>query len=512
MSDNNDGVEGVQRRSRSEQLRIVGAEEARRAVADDSDDGLVAFPRRRSVFDQIPDAPSSFLDDFFDSDPSDEPASSTADDDSDPNHFGSVPVIRVANPTPDESQELELPHWTAPATGQVPSVLAPEDSTGEQWSTYGASPRWRDQSTDWEADDYADVSDLGDSEAKLGALADRERPAIDDFFDFDDNDSEAVERVAVSPAGSRRGGESPKPRSAASARVTSLNERRGDGAGRDAGRRPPGATERNVPLAIAVGAGLGVAALLLLKIGPAAMMLLVSAVVAIGAAEFFQTARKAGHHPATLVGLGAAALLPAAVYWRGPAAVPLVMFLAVVFSLMWYLFGVDTEEPATGAAMTLLGVAYVGGLASFAALLLRAGSPRGTDLLLAAIIPTVAADVVAYVVGRNAGKSPLSPASPNKTVEGLLGGIAGAIIGSVLINGQLLGLVTGFRNALALGLAVAVAAPLGDLCESLLKRGFGVKDMGTTIPGHGGVLDRFDALLFVLPTAYYVYLLLDLLP
>lgn len=267
-----------------------------------------------------------------------------------------------------------------------------------------------------------------------------------------------------------------------------------------------------MPVAIGVGVTIAVIAVLALRVGPAATLALVTLVIGLGTAELLSSARRGGHHPAVLLGLVASVGLPLAVYWRGVEAYPLLAFLVVAAGLLWYVFGVDSDSPASNLGITLLAVAYVGGLGSFAALILRLPGGIGTDVLLAIIIPTVAADVFAFVVGRNAGKSQLSPISPNKTVEGLLGGVAGAVICSVLFNDILLGLepFDGLRNAFLLGVVVAILAPLGDLSESLLKRDFGVKDMGTLVPAHGGVLDRFDTLLFALPAAYYLGLLLDL--
>ncbi|MFQ5556245.1 MAG: phosphatidate cytidylyltransferase, partial [Acidimicrobiales bacterium] len=165
--------------------------------------------------------------------------------------------------------------------------------------------------------------------------------------------------------------------------------------------------------------------------------------------------------------------------------------------------------------VTVLGVVYIGVLGAHAALLLSIPD-LGTGLLTAAILVTVAYDVGGLVVGRTAGRTPLSAASPNKTVEGLVGGCVAAI-GVGLLMGFLgkpapvADLPGGFREALILGVVAAVVAPIGDLAESLLKRDLGIKDMGAILPGHGGVLDRFDALLFVLPATYYVALLTDIL-
>jgi phosphatidate cytidylyltransferase len=129
--------------------------------------------------------------------------------------------------------------------------------------------------------------------------------------------------------------------------------------------------------------------------------------------------------------------------------------------------------------------------------------------LLGAIVCTVGYDVGGLFVGSQMGSRPLMPEiSPNKTWEGLLGGMLLAVV-----MGALFGFTShywGMKHGLLLGLVVAVVAPLGDLAESMIKRDIGIKDMGRILPGHGGVLDRFDALLFVLPAAYYLVKLLKL--
>jgi phosphatidate cytidylyltransferase len=164
-----------------------------------------------------------------------------------------------------------------------------------------------------------------------------------------------------------------------------------------------------------------------------------------------------------------------------------------------------------GLSSTLLAVGWIGLLGSFAALMLVLGETEagvgepGIGILLVALLGTLGYDIGGYAVGRNAGTRPLSAASPNKTVEGLVGGILGAVIVTVIACT----LIAPFSEAdftawLLVGVAIAIAAPLGDLCESLIKRDLDVKDMGTILPGHGGILDRFDALLFVLPVVYYL--------
>ncbi len=99
--------------------------------------------------------------------------------------------------------------------------------------------------------------------------------------------------------------------------------------------------------------------------------------------------------------------------------------------------------------------------------------------------------------------------SPNKTYEGLAGGMLMAILAAVVICGRFVPW-DDLGDSIKLGIVVAIAAPLGDLCESMIKRDLGIKDMGTILPGHGGILDRFDALLFVLPAVYYLARVADI--
>ena len=216
-----------------------------------------------------------------------------------------------------------------------------------------------------------------------------------------------------------------------------------------------------------------------------------------------------GYQPAALLGIAAPAAMPLAIYWRGLDALPLVLFLTVAFSLVWFLIGVGNESPLLNVGVTVMGVVYVGVLGSFAALMLSLWGDRGIGILLGGVVATVAYDVGGLVVGRAAGRSPLSAASPNKTVEGLVGGMALCVLASTVVVSMWEPWGT-WKHGFVLGVCAAIAAPIGDLCESLLKRDLGVKDMGALLPGHGGLLDRFDALLFVLPVTYEVARLLDL--
>ena len=256
-------------------------------------------------------------------------------------------------------------------------------------------------------------------------------------------------------------------------------------------------------------------AVVALTIGPLLALALIVVIVALSAGEFYNALRVAGYQPATLLGLTASIAMPLAVYFRGTQAVAMVMALAVIFGLLWFLAGVSSEMPVMNLGVTLLGVGYIGVLGSFGAAMLeiaqRGGinGDDGTGLLLAAIIVTVGYDVGAFFAGRSFGRTPLAAVSPNKTVEGLIGGGFASFIAAIVFL-FVLKFIQPFEAAEAslvqvaiLGVVGAIIAPLGDLSESLIKRDLGIKDMGSILPGHGGFLDRFDALLFVLPAVYF---------
>lgn len=206
-----------------------------------------------------------------------------------------------------------------------------------------------------------------------------------------------------------------------------------------------------------------------------------------------------------------------AAYWFG--AYHLMMLLALVL-MAWLLlrtiFFHQVVKPVD-SAYSLYGIVYLGG-GFLAMLALRSGTlgsymtPYFDTVMLEPsrfivfllIFSTWASDTFAFAFGKWLGKNKLCPQiSPGKTQEGALGGFVGTIIVAVIFS-----LIFKFSllHAFALGIIIAVMAPLGDLVESILKRVCGVKDSGNIIPGHGGILDRFDSLLFAAP-AVYVYLL-----
>ena len=277
------------------------------------------------------------------------------------------------------------------------------------------------------------------------------------------------------------------------------------------GPTPAVSADRDMPMAVLVGVFLSAVILVALQVGPALALVVATVVLGLAAVELLSAVRVAGYQPAVVLGLAGVVTMPLAAYWRGMDGIVVVAVLTVVFGALWYLTGVGVEGPVRGLAVTVLAVSYIGVLGAHAALMLKIPT-HGTGLLTAAIVLTVAHDVSAMAIGRAAGRTPLSRASPNKTLEGLLGGAVvtvavGVVMGLVGMPAPVAADPGSFWTAVLLSVVVAVAAPIGDLAESMLKRDLDIKDMGSLLPGHGGILDRFDAMLFSLPATYYVALM-----
>lgn len=332
------------------------------------------------------------------------------------------------------------------------------------------------------------------------AAGERFVPATAPAVDPDDDDEEEdVTRVLLDRRRGRGRGRRPKARSA-SEKVSPLRPVSSEPDG-------PGGPKKGADVVTRVVTGVLIAAACLLALnagrGPSAG--LVTVVVGLGVMELCHALRS--QRPAVVLALAGSVSLVLGAYQWGEAAFPLVIGLVAVSTLLWFLAPVGKGRPVAGVAATFLVFGYVGVLGGFAGLLLS--FPDGVGLLLGLAVCSVSYDVCGYFAGSRLGRHKLAPAiSPNKTVEGLVAGMAGSVIFSLLVVSQITPWDT--VSAVALGAVVAVMAPLGDLCESLLKRDLGVKDLGGLLPGHGGVLDRFDAILFALPAVYYLAKVLDL--
>ena len=271
--------------------------------------------------------------------------------------------------------------------------------------------------------------------------------------------------------------------------------------------------------------------------GGAPLAALIAIASALAAWEFFRMARAAGLTPLDDTGIVIAGLIPLAVHARflhlyEPDQSIGVLSLAamgtlLVLALAIWLRGV-AGKPIGAVSATVFGAAYTGGMLSFAygiryhdyAFAPAAVSLGGWNfsiasgglLLLIPLLATWASDTGAYAVGRTLGRHKLIPSvSPGKTIEGTVGGLLASVLVAWAIGRWLLRPAAhlDFRwsplGVILFGVAVSVAAQIGDIAESLLKRDAGVKDSSTLIPGHGGVLDRVDSLLFVVPGSYVLF-------
>jgi phosphatidate cytidylyltransferase len=266
-----------------------------------------------------------------------------------------------------------------------------------------------------------------------------------------------------------------------------------------------GPVARNLTAAFASGLLLAVAVIVLLAIDKGPFVVFAGAVVLLGQAEFYAVMRTRRFQPAALLGLVCGGLMIAGAYLRGPAGVLLGLFLAMALTVLWFMAAPASSRRNTtlNAGATILGTVYVPFLASFAILLLTFPGDLGRNVFLVVVGLTVLYDVCAYAIGTLWGSRPLAPTiSPQKSWEGAIG----ATFVLLLVALAIVPSIDPFDapgRAVGLALVIAVAAPLGDLVESALKRDLGVKDMGTVLPGHGGILDRIDAILFAAPVAYW---------
>jgi len=282
--------------------------------------------------------------------------------------------------------------------------------------------------------------------------------------------------------------------------------------GADLERRGPDVGERDVPAAFLTGVVLAGVALASLLVGETAFAVVAALAALAAQAELF--AVMSAHHlqPATFVGLVTGQLLLWGVYFRGEAAIPAMFAIGLVATFLWFMTvpAAHRKQILQNVGVTVLNVAWIPLLASY--LVATLDLPDGRELVIAVIGLTFVFDTAAFFVGSVWGGSffqrPLAASiSPKKSLEGLIGGTLVVVVISVaMVPTGFIERLDGARvEALLLGLVVAVAATLGDLAESLVKRDLRVKDMGSILPGHGGVLDRIDSLLFVAPAAYLLF-------
>lgn len=281
-----------------------------------------------------------------------------------------------------------------------------------------------------------------------------------------------------------------------------------------------------MPVAIAVGLLLVAVFLATLMWRPVAVAAFIVVVLGLAAVEFYDKVAEKGYRPAVVPGIVTCVAGPLAAYWLGVGTLPLVVAFGFIATAGSFIGARSVEAgPMPNVSITTLGIVWIGLLGSFAMLILRFSTRevsqiesvqalaenRGTDTLFLLALGVVANDVGALFIGSAVGRTPLRTwISPNKTVEGLMGGTFVTIIALMFVGlTERSDTWTSNWHLLALAIVISVMAPMGDLVESMFKRNLDVKDFGSIVKGHGGILDRFDGFLFTLPAVYYLTLVLE---
>jgi phosphatidate cytidylyltransferase len=251
--------------------------------------------------------------------------------------------------------------------------------------------------------------------------------------------------------------------------------------------------------------------LLLFKAAPGYTVKLVAVACGLGLYELFAMCEKGGVKPFRTQGYLSAAVLFISVFISvahpGAIAVPVLPAVMIVMAAAALQRAKEMPTSVPAAAVTLFGAAYLGVLgATIASLRVIEPASDGAWRVVLLLAIVMSSDTFAYFAGSAFGRHKLAPlVSPGKTIEGLAGGLVGGVVAALLVRRfGLPGIPV--PDAVALGIVVAAFGVTGDLVESLLKRWSGVKDSGRLFPGHGGMLDRLDSLLFGAPVLYYYFL------
>lgn len=431
--------------------------------------------------------------------------------------------------TPNEIGEGEeprtgafvLPDWADPPTGLVPRVLLDDEEargySDDLVETGRRGPSWREEGSDW--DDDASLSFLGEEDLEgeaphIAGQPETSRRSYDLGFDEVDFDFGPLE---LNPEA--KWDEAFADREDSSVPVVGPNvgprvdhDQKDDlfASSMRRGRHRAHVvksnikSERNAILATIVGVALGALALVCFHFGPRTTLLLVAFAVTVAAAELFSSLQQAGYRPATLIGIVAVPVMIIGTYLHGPIAIPFVFALLMLSFAIWGIAGLSQKQPILNLGVTALVVSWTGVLGSFAGLLLNSNSfpnRHGVAYIVGAVALTVAHDVGSYAVGARLGRHKLAPrVSPGKTREGLIGGSVLTLVVAVALVAHIHPYT--LLSAILLAIAVLIFAPIGDLFESVAKRDLGLQDMGRILPAHGGIFDRIDAMLFVLPACY----------
>lgn len=413
-----------------------------------------------------------------------------------------------------------LPHWTEPPTGEIPKFEAaaaagdgdPDDEL-DVWSSFSSeSPVWKDDEVD---EQPGGAIDEHLATAQHRRVAD-EPGVVSGQHSRVTGESTAVQAepsritIGTDPSGMPRRDPAPTGR------------RRGGPPPRVTGAPVPRTQGRDMPAAVAVGLLLAAAFIAALLYKPVAAAGFVVVILGLAAVEFYDKVAEKGYRPAVVPGIVGCVAAPLAAYWLGVGALPLVFAFGFMATAGSFIGARNVEAgPMPNVSITSLGMIWIGLLGSYAMLILRfstnSGSllpdaqNRGTDTLFLLALGVVANDTGALFVGSAIGRTPLRHwISPNKTVEGFMGGAMLTVIVLMLVGiTERSSTWTSNWHLLALAVVISIMSPMGDLVESMFKRNLDVKDFGSIVKGHGGILDRFDGFLFALPAVYYLTLVIE---
>jgi len=268
-------------------------------------------------------------------------------------------------------------------------------------------------------------------------------------------------------------------------------------AGRD-GKAVGGRAGRNLPAAIAVGTGLGAVVLAALFVYKPALLIVIAVAASVGIWEMVRALQTSGANPPLIPLIAGGLLITGLAWYSGPDSLILALVVTVLAAIVWRIADGAAAFRRDLTASILIAV-YVPFLLGFGVLL--AEPVDGRWRVVAALLAVVLSDTGGYAAGVFFGKHPMAPKiSPKKSWEGFAGSVIAAALGSAVFLYYSLHVPVYW--GLLFGAVIAVVAVCGDLAESMLKRDLGIKDMSHLLPGHGGLMDRLDSILFAVPTAY----------
>ena len=255
--------------------------------------------------------------------------------------------------------------------------------------------------------------------------------------------------------------------------------------------------------------GLPILFVIIKYLPPACFLVLVAAAVVLGCYEFYALAERRGLRPHKVLGAILAVAAACSFFDERVDGTAVLCAAALILPIAAMIRGrhggSGLQEEIGGISVTLFAVLFVGLLMGYSVALLSDGGERGRDLTVLLFWVVWLSDAGAYMIGSQWGRHKLAPAiSPGKTIEGAAGALVAAVVASLIAKAWFFTRLT-LWQAVTLGLLLGISGMIGDLAESLIKRSASVKDSGWLFPGHGGMLDRADSLLFAAPVLFYYH-------